>query len=102
MRNKGQITTLIQYVSEHPGCYLSEILRDTQLPKCSVTSALTKLNGEGALRREGFDKRYRYYAADGNSTVHRVKARPDITEYDRVNPLTNLFNQLQASARSGR
>lgn len=102
MRNKGQITTLIKYVSEHPGCYLSEILRDTQLPKCSVTSALTKLNGEGALRREGFDKRYRYYAADGSATVHRVKARPDITEYDRVNPLTNLFNQRLAEVRSGR
>ena len=102
MKATGQITTLIQYVSEHPGCYLSEILRDTKLPKCSVTSALTKLNGEGVLRREGFDKRYRYYAADGNATVHRVKARPDITDHDRVNPLTNLFNQLQASARSGR
>lgn len=103
MKANGQITTLTRYVSEHPGCYLSEILRDTQLPKCSVTSALTKLNAEGILRREGFDKRYRYYpAATENIEAHKSKRRPEMTDSDRINPLTNLFNQRLKEIRSGR
>lgn len=103
MKDSGQITTLIQYVSEHPGCYISDILRDTKLPKCSVTSALTKLNAGGILQRRGFDKRYRYYpAATENIGAHKSKRRPEMTDSDRINPLTNLFNQRLKEIRSGR
>lgn len=97
----GQIPAIIQYVTEHPGCYLTDIIRATKVPKCSATSALSNLTKDHTLRREGFEKRYRYYAVNPED-------RPVIAPKKRhlgntsVNPLNNLFNQCLASVRGGR
>lgn len=101
MRSTGQIPAIIKYITEHPGSYMTDILRDTKIPKCSVTSALSKLTGAKALRREGYQKRYRYYVADPEAKT-TSKAKQATYEHDRVNPLTNLFNQRLKEIRSGR
>ena len=101
MKSNGQIPAIIQYITEHPGSYMTDILRDTKIPKCSVTSALSKLTGAKALRREGYQKRYRYYVADPDAKT-TSKAKSSTYEHDRVNPLSNLFNQRLKEIRSGR
>lgn len=101
MKSNGQIPAIIQYITEHPGSYMTDILRDTKIPKCSVTSALSKLTGAKALRREGYQKRYRYYVEnpEAKTTCRPKKITP---VEDRVNPLSNLFNQRLAQVRGGR
>ncbi|WP_446030542.1 hypothetical protein [Lelliottia amnigena] len=101
MKSNGQIPAIIQYITEHPGSYMTDILRDTKIPKFSVTSALSKLTGAKTLRREGYQKRYRYYVADPEAKT-TSKAKQATYEHDRVNPLTNLFNQRLKEIRSGR
>lgn len=101
MRSTGQIPAIIEYITEHPGSYMTDILRDTKIPKCSVTSALSKLTGAKALRREGYQKRYRYYVENPEAKTTSIRKRITPVE-DRVNPLTNLFNQRLKEIRSGR
>lgn len=103
MKSNGQIPAIIQYITEHPGSYMTDILRDTKIPKCSVTSALSKLTGAKALRREGYLKRYRYYLVDPEERlVTATKKRPSLAAQSTVNPLTNLFNQRLKEIRGGR
>lgn len=99
MTESGQIPSIVQYITEHPGSYLKDILRDTKIPKCSATSALSKLIASRVLRREGFTKRYRYYAVSAEEAENNRKSSIAPSE---VNPLTKLFNQRLALVRSGR
>lgn len=94
---------VIQYVTKHPGCYMSDLRRDTSIKKSTIASALLELTKAKALRREGFESRYRYFvirpedrpAEDPKRTLKQVNR-------DKANPLTNLFNERLASVRSGR
>ncbi|EHM0714252.1 hypothetical protein JDT53_12535 [Escherichia coli] len=102
-KSNGQIPAIINYVTEHPGCYLSDIIRATKVPKCSATAALSNLTKAQTLRREGMERRFRYYAIPPEDRpVVEKKKRPACYSRDEVNTLTNLFNQRLAEARSGR
>lgn len=99
----GQIPAIINFVTKHPGCYLSDIIRATKVPRCSATSALANLTKAQTLRREGFERRFRYYAIPPEDRpVVGKKKRPSCYDHDEVNPLTKLFNQRLALVRSGR
>ncbi|WP_391487128.1 hypothetical protein [Leclercia tamurae] len=103
MKANGHNAEIIQYVTKHPGCYMSDIRRDTSIQKGAIASALCELTRIKILRREGFEKRYRYFFV-------RPEDRPDIEpkkiskqpNRDTANPLNNLFNQCLASVRGGR
>jgi len=103
MKHSSQYAEIIQYITKHPGCYMSDIRRDTTIQKGAIASALTEMTRVKTLRREGFEKRYRYFFV-------RPEDRPDIEpkkiskqpNRDTVNPLNNLFNQCLASVRGGR
>lgn len=94
---------IIQYVASHPGCYMSDLRRDTSIKKSTIASGLYELTKANSLRREGFESRYRYFvirpedrpAADPKRTLRQVNR-------DKANPLTTLFNNCLASVRSGR
>ncbi|MDY0921946.1 hypothetical protein [Leclercia sp. CFBP8987] len=43
MKSPNQIAEIIQYVTKHPGCYMSDIRRDTSIQKGAIASALTEL-----------------------------------------------------------
>lgn len=103
MRSNGQIPAIIQYVTKHPGCYLSDIIRDTKIPKRSASAALSNLTKAQTLRREGMERRFRYYAIPPEDRpVNEPKKRHACYCRDEVNPLTNLFNQRLKEIRSGR
>lgn len=103
MKTTGHNAEIIQYITKHPGCYMSDIRRDTTIQKGAIASALCELTRIKTLRREGFEKRYRYFFV-------RPEDRPDIepklvpkqSNRDTANPLNNLFNQCLASVRGGR
>lgn len=103
MKHSSQYAEIIQYITKHPGCYMSDIRRDTTIQKGAIASALCELTRVKTLRREGFEKRYRYFFV-------RPEDRPDIEpkkiskqpSRETANPLTNLFNQCLASVRGGR
>lgn len=103
MKHSSQYAEIIRYITKHPGCYMSDIRRDTTIQKGAIASALCELTRIKTLRREGFEKRYRYF-------VVRPEDRPDIApkritkqpNRDTANPLTNPFNQCLASVRGGR
>nr|DAE54952.1 MAG TPA: winged helix-turn-helix domain protein [Caudoviricetes sp.] len=103
MKSTGHNAEIIQYVTKHPGCYMSDIRRDTAIQKGAIASALTELTRVKTLRREGFEKRYRYFVVrpeDRPATApKRVPKQPN---RDTANPLNNLFNQCLASVRGGR
>ena len=103
MRSNGQIPAIIQYVTKHPGCYLSDIIRGTKIPKRSASAALSNLTKAQTLRREGMGRRFRYYAIPPEERpVIEKKKRPACYSRDEVNTLTNEFNQRLAEVRSGR
>lgn len=103
MESNGQIPKIIKYITEHPGCYLSDITRATKVPKCSATAALSNLTKAKTLRREGIERRFRYYAiAPEDRPVNGPKRRHSYASQSTVNPLTNLFNQRLKEIRSGR
>lgn len=103
MKSKGYIENVIQYVTEHPGCYLTHIEHEAKIPRGSTATILISLTREKVLRREGFERRYRYYVVDPeNRPVTTPKKRPSLAAQSTVNPLTNLFNQRLAQVRSGR
>ena len=102
MKANGQIPAIIQYVTKHPGCYMSDIRRDTAIQKGAVASALTNLTRVNTLRREGFEKRYRYFVVSPEDRpVTAPKRQPKQLKQNTANPLNNLFNQCLASVRGG-
>lgn len=103
MKSKGYIQKVIQYVTNHPGCYITNIEHDAKVPKGTSGSILLNLTREGILRREGFEKRYRYYAVDPEDRpVNIPRKRPSLEAQSNPNPLTKLFNKSLANVRSGR
>lgn len=103
MKHSSQYAEIIQYITKHPGCYMSDIRRDTKIQKGAIASALTELTRVKTLRREGFEKRYRYFIARPESLpIIGPKQIPKQPNRDTPNPLNNLFNQCLASVRGGR
>ncbi len=103
MKITNQNAVIIQYVTKHPGCYISDIRRDTSLQKGAISSALTELTKAKTLRREGFEKRYRYFVVrPEDRPAIEPKRIPKQPNRDTANPLNNLFNQCLASVRGGR
>lgn len=103
MKSKGYIENVIKYVTEHPGCYLTHIEHEAKIPRGSTATILVSLTRAKVLRREGFERRYRYYVVDPkNRPVATTKKRPSLQAQSTVNPLSNLFNQRLAQVRSGR
>lgn len=103
MKSKGYIEKVIQYVTDHPGCYLTYIEHEAKIPRGSTATILVSLTRAKVLRREGFERRYRYYLADPEERpVATPKKRPSLQAQSTVNPLTNLFNQRLKEIRSGR
>ncbi|QGU13989.1 hypothetical protein GNG27_04690 [Leclercia sp. 119287] len=103
MKANGHNAEIIQYVTKHPGCYMSDIRRDTAIKKGAIASALTELTRVKTLRREGFEKRYRYFVVrPEDRPVVAPKRIPKQPNRDTANPLNNLFNQCLASVRGGR
>lgn len=103
MKISNQNAVIIQYVTKHPGCYMSDIRRDTSLQKGAISSALTELTKAKTLRREGFEKRYRYFVVrPEDRPVIEPKRQSKQPNSDTVNPLTNLFNERLKAIRGGR
>ena len=103
MKHSSQYAEIIQYITKHPGCYMSDIRRDTTIQKGAIASALCELTRVKTLRREGFEKRYRYFVARQESLpIIGPKRIPKQPNRDTPNPLNNLFNQCLASVRGGR
>ncbi|WP_052246243.1 hypothetical protein [Leclercia adecarboxylata] len=103
MKHSSQYAEIIQYITKHPGCYMSDIRRDTSIQKGAVASALTNLTKSHTLRRAGFEKRYRYYVVHPEDRpVTAPKRQPKQLKQNTPNPLNNLFNQCLASVRGGR
>lgn len=103
MKSKGYIEKVIEYVTKHPGCYLTHIEQEAKIPRGSTATILVSLTRAKVLRREGFERRYRYYVVDPeNRPVTTPKKRPSLQAQSTVNPLSNLFNQRLAQVRSGR
>ena len=103
MESNGQIPKIIKYITEHPGSFLVDITRATGVPTRSATPVLCNLTKAGVLRREGVERRYRYYAVNPEERpVIAPKKRHSYASQSTVNPLTNLFNQRLAQVRGGR
>lgn len=103
MKSKGYIENVIQYVTDHPGCYLTHIEHEAKIHRGSTATILVNLTRAKVLRREGFERRYRYYLVDPEERpVTAPKKRPSLAAQSTVNPLTNLFNQRLKEIRSGR
>lgn len=103
MKMTGHNAEIIQYVTKHPGCYMSDIRRDTAIQKGAIASVLTNLTRVNTLRREGFEKRYRYFVVSPEDRpVISPKRQPKQLKQSTANPLNNLFNQFLASVRGGR
>lgn len=100
--SKGQVEIITQYISDHPGCTMGEVIRGTGQNKSSVASTLCRLTTSKVFRRDGSDKFYRYYLEDANVRRHNSKASKPIAGPNSANPLNNLFNQCLASVRGGR
>lgn len=103
MKHSSQYAEIIQYITKHPGCYMSDIRRDTAIQKGAIASALCELTRIKTLRREGFEKRYRYFVVrPEDRPVIAPKRVPKQPNRDTANPLNNLFNQCLAAVRGGR
>ena len=103
MRSTSQHAEIIQYVTNHPGCCMTDIRRDTSIQKSAVASALTNLTKSKVLQRSWFEKRYRYFIVHPEDRpVIAPKKRPKHFHENTANPLNNLFNQCLASVRGGR
>lgn len=98
MRPKFQLETIEKYVTEHPGCTCPEIIQNTRIPRCSVTSALFQLVRGQVLSREGRPKHYQYYKSD--KVVIRNERGDPIPDHDLPNPLTAFINQRLREVRS--
>ena len=103
MKHSSQYAEIIRYITKHPGCYMSDIRRDTSIQKGAIASALTNLTKAQMLRRSGFEKRYRYFVVSPEDRpVTAPKRQPKQLKQSTPNPLNNLFNQCLATVRGGR
>lgn len=103
MKHSSQYAEIIRYVTRNPGCYMSDIRRDTSIQKGAIASALTEMTRVKILRREGFERRYRYFVVRPEdrpaAAPKRIAKQPN---RDTANPLNNLFNQCLAAVMGGR
>ncbi len=100
--SKGQVEIITQYIADHPGCTMGEVIRGTGQNKSSVASTLCRLTACKTFRRDGSDKFYRYYIGDAAAAEKKTGASKPIAVPNVANPLNNLFNQCLASVRGGR
>jgi len=100
--SKGQVEIITQYISDHPGCTMGEVIRGTGQNKSSVASTLCRLTACKTFRRDGSDKFYRYYIGGAVAVEKKARASKPISGPNSANPLNNLFNQCLASVRGGR
>lgn len=98
MKRISYLQQIITYISQHPGCHSTDIIAGTGLNKSTVSSTLSRLVIDQRVRREGFEKQYRYIAVDKPAPRGRVKPEP---KPDGVN-INALFNSLLRSARESR
>lgn len=98
MRPKFQLETIEKYVTEHPGCTCPEIIKNTKVPRCSVTSVLSHLIRCQVLSREGRPKHYQYYKSD--KVVIRNERGDPILDHDLPNPLTAFINKALREVRA--
>lgn len=102
MKQLSQPDKALEYIAEHPGCYLTEIIWATKIPGKSLASLLNKLASDRTLRREGESGKYRYYLCNPGQKRVTAKSRPANYNHNEANPLTTLFNERLASVRGGR
>lgn len=100
--SKGQVEIITQYISDHPGCTMGEVISGTGQNKSSVASTLCRLTSCKVFRRDGSDKFYRYYIGDAAAAEKKSRATMSARGPRDANPLNNLFNQCLASVRGGR
>lgn len=98
MRPQLQYDTILNYVTEHPGCTCPEIVKNTSVPRASVTSALHNLVREKFLCREGRERHFRYYKYE--KPVKRNSRGEAIPDHDLPNPLTAFINQRLREVRT--
>jgi len=97
-----QVELILQYIRENPGCVMREVIRDTEQPKSSVASVLSRAAASGQLRRDGSEGRYRYYIGTDEEKTSDQSLQRKSSQSRTANPLTTLFNERLASVRSGR
>lgn len=100
--SKGQVEIITQYISDHPGCTMGEVIRGTGQNKSSVASTLCRLTACKTFRRDGSDKFYRYYIGDTAAVEKKTRGTMSARGPRDINPLDKLFNQCLASVRGGR
>lgn len=104
MNNKGHTRSVEKYIEANPGSYCRDVVAGTGINKTSVTSAIVHLITQGIVRREGFERRYRYYTT-GIKPQGKPKYETGIEgfEFEPVfgchNPRTAFFNQAIREVR---
>lgn len=98
MKRISYLQQIIAYIGEHPGCHSTDIIAGTGLNKSTVNGTLSRLVIDQRVRREGFEKQYRYIAVDKPAPRGRFKPEP---KEEGVN-LNAMFNSLLRSARESR
>lgn len=98
MKRISYLQQIISYISEHPGCHSTDIIAGTGLNKSTVNGTLSRLVIDQRVRREGFEKQYRYIAVDKPAPRGRVKPEP------KPEPVSMhaMFNSLLRSVRENR
>lgn len=98
MKRISYLQQIISYIAAHPGCHSTDIIAGTGLNKSTVNGTLSRLVIDQRVRREGFEKQYRYMAVDTHAPRGRVKPE---TKCEVVN-LNAMFNSLLMAARENR
>ncbi|POU03599.1 hypothetical protein C3369_07205 [Escherichia sp. ESNIH1] len=98
MKRISYLQQIITYISQHPGCHSTDIIAGTGLNKSTVNGTLSRLVIDQRVRREGFEKQYRYIAVDKPAPRGRAKPEP---KAEGVN-LHARFNSLLMAARENR
>lgn len=98
MKRISYLQQIISYIAAHPGCHSTDIIACTGLNKSTVNGTLSKLVIDQRVRREGFEKQYRYMAVD--TPAPRARVKPE-TKCEGVN-LNAMFNSLLRNARENR
>ncbi|WP_312212363.1 helix-turn-helix domain-containing protein [Pseudescherichia sp.] len=98
MKRISYLQQIISYIGEHPGRHSTDIIAGTGLIKSTVNGTLSKLVIAQRVRREGFEKQYRYIAVDKTAPHGRTKPEP---KAEGVN-LNAMFNSLLMAARENR
>jgi len=98
MKRISYLQQILTYIAAHPGCHSTDIIAGTGLNKSTVNGTLSKLVLDQRVRREGFEKQYRYMAVDTPAPRGRVKPEPKV---EGVN-LNAMFNTLLRNSRENR